>query len=386
MEATSTKIILIGNYIPDRQESMERFTVMLHDEFSANGVDSEIWRPVALFGAKFKNTNAGVGKWLGYIDKWILFPLVLRYRVLFKNKKVSNIRYHICDHSNSPYLGHLPADKTVITCHDVIAIRGGLGYTDYYQPASAFGKILQKWILGNLKRAKQIACVSQYTLDQLIALVPGSYTPDKDWQVILNTFNGDFRPIPPAETAALLAEAGLKPDTKYLLHVGSNLQRKNREMLLKMLVDLGDNWDGYICYSGKPIDEKLTQKVKELNMEHRVIQVIKPRHEVLRALYNGCYAFIFPSFAEGFGWPVIEAQACGAPVIASNLQPMPEVSGGAAIHANPADSQDFANALLLLKDTALRSNLIKAGFKNCERFEKMKITQQYLSMHGLNHN
>ncbi len=66
-------IILIGNYAPDKQQSMERFAQMLANGFSKEGHHATIWRPVVLLGKLFKSTTTGPGKWMGYIDKWILF-------------------------------------------------------------------------------------------------------------------------------------------------------------------------------------------------------------------------------------------------------------------------------------------------------------------------
>jgi glycosyltransferase involved in cell wall biosynthesis len=118
-------------------------------------------------------------------------------------------------------------------------------------------------------------------------------------------------------------------------------------------------------------------------MQNRVKSIVKPGHETLLALYSLCDAFIFPSFSEGFGWPVIEAQACGAPVIASDIEPMPEVSGGGALHANPKTAADFADAFLSLQNKALREQLVNKGFENCKRFSSEKMIDAYLLLHGL---
>src|SRR5690606_21484309 len=125
----------------------------------------------------------------GYIDKWLLFPLVVRWRLLKKSNNSSSVFYHICDHSNAPYLKYLPKDRSGITCHDVLAIRGALGYADAYCSASGMGKILQKWIFRNLINAKKLVCVSQHTLSQLEELSELNTVKDKNWKVILNAFN-----------------------------------------------------------------------------------------------------------------------------------------------------------------------------------------------------
>src|SRR5690554_8100732 len=124
------EIFFIGNYPHDRQESMERFTQMLNSGFRTAGYKSQIWRPKVIFGRYFKFTNRGIGKWMGYIDKWIIFPMVLHWRVQYRLHSRTDIRFHVCDHSNAPYLKYLPSDRTCITCHDVIAIRVWIGFSD----------------------------------------------------------------------------------------------------------------------------------------------------------------------------------------------------------------------------------------------------------------
>ncbi|MEL7160652.1 MAG: glycosyltransferase, partial [Bacteroidota bacterium] len=192
------RIVLIGNYPPDRQESMERFAQMLAQEYDNRGYSTAIWRPRAFFVRTSKRANRGINKWLGYLDKWIIYPLVLALRSRGKR----DTTFHICDHSNAPYLGVLPRKKTVVTCHDVLAIRGALGFKDAHCEASGMGKVLQQYIRYFLVRAQKIACVSGFTLRQLRDLAPARTTEDGDWKVIYNAFNARFYPMPTEEKAA----------------------------------------------------------------------------------------------------------------------------------------------------------------------------------------
>jgi glycosyltransferase involved in cell wall biosynthesis len=373
------RFILIGNYLLDKQESMERYAQMLDAGFNKAGYNTEIWYPTVFFGRWAKSTLFGIGKWLGYMDKWIVFPILLKLKLLVNTK---NTRYHICDHSNAPYLALLPKQKTVITCHDVLAIQGALGFPDTYCPASVTGKIYQRWILHFLSRAERLASVSLYTLKQLQSIVSHRNAGKRNWMVIPNAFNANFYPMPENERQPLLEKFGLlgKP---FLLHVGSSLPRKNRVLLLDMVASIGDKWGGNICFAGEKLDQKITDRARSLGIEERIVSVPKPEHIDLVALYSGCKAFVFPSFSEGFGWPIIEAQACGAPVIASNLDPLPEVSGDAALHADPQKPEAFAEAFLLLEDENTKVKLIKEGFENCKRFDSEKIINQYLKLHGV---
>jgi glycosyltransferase involved in cell wall biosynthesis len=376
------QIILIGNYKPDKQESMERFAQMLSTEFSANGVTPAIWRPPALLGSFFSATNRGAGKWMAYIDKWIIFPVILHCRVKFRFHK-KKCSYHICDHSNAPYLKCLPAGKSVITCHDVLAIMGALGYRDTFCEASRMGKLLQKWILKHLGTAQKLAAVSEQTLKQLYILLPGKDKAGHNWQVIYNGFNNDFRPLQHLPENNVLTGLGLQSQTPYLLHVGSGLPRKNRKLLIDMAIMLESRWDGKICYAGEKIEPALLQYAEERGIKDKIINIVRPSHEILTLLYSGCAAFVFPSYSEGFGWPLIEAQACGVPVIASNVQPMPEISGGAALHCDPDRPQDFTEGFMWLQEKKNKEEIVARGFVNISRFTTKKMTNAYLLLHGI---
>ena len=378
------RIIFIGNYAPDKQESMQRFSELLCGGFKYSGYECEIWRPSIFVGRLFKNTVSGVAKWFGYIDKWIIFPLVLLWQVHQKNLRGAPIRFHICDHSNAPYLKFLPANQTAITCHDVLAIRGALGYKDAYSTPTMTGKLLQKWILSNLIKAKVLAAASKLTLTQLEKLSQHQSLKEKDLRIIHLGFNADFRPMAPEQRNAKLKAVGLNPDDQFILHVGSSHPRKNRKMLIDMTAELGNRWSGKICFAGQAADEKLLHQADLLGLRERVISVPNPSHELLVALYSACYIFVWPSFSEGFGWPLIEAQACGAPVISSNFDPMPEVSNNTAVHVNPTKPKEFADAFLKLTDPGVRNSVIKNGIRNSQSFATDKMINAYLALHGLN--
>ncbi|WP_372720580.1 glycosyltransferase family 4 protein [Novipirellula sp.] len=383
------KLIIIGNYPPDRQQSMERFAEMLRRGAEDQGIAAEIWRPEVLFAKKHSSTTSGISKWLGYLDKWVRYPRVLRKRIatMRRDGTLHDACFHVADHSNAFYMRQLPPDQSAITCHDVLAIRGARGDVDAHCPASKAGKLMQAWILRNLTRSKKVAAVSATTLTQLQSLaksVTDACPPDqRDWSVVLNGFNANFSPMPCHEAKPLLQSAGVDPEESFLLHIGSSLGRKNRAMLLEMAAKAGTQWSGAIVFAGAPLTSELELRASQLGLAERVIQVRRPDHETLRALYSRCFAFVFPSFSEGFGWPLIEAQACGAPVIASDVQPMPEVSGGAAIHANPYDPHAFAEAITELRNPARRCSLIEAGRLNCERFKPEEMMRKYFEMHGL---
>ena len=96
-------------------------------------------------------------------------------------------------------------------------------------------------------------------------------------------------------------------------------------------------------------------------------------------LYCSAHALIFPSLSEGFGWPIIEAQACGCPVIASNTTSIPEVVGIGGLLAHPNDVKDFANHVKTLEVNDIRCCLIDYGFANVNRFSVSSVTTSYIN-------
>ena len=385
MYNTKNKIVLIGNYLPDNQESMKLFVLMFYNAYRERNLTVEIWYPTVFFGNLSKTTNRGIGKWISYFDKYLLFPMVLLVKNLLNILKKQNNVYHICDHSNAPYLLFLPASKTIITCHDVLAIRGAFGFKDAYCEASRAGKILQEWILYSLMQANKIAFVSEFTKNQFLELKQLKTKKNKNfipsYEIIYNGFNADFEPLQDHQIKKQFHMYNVNLTKPYLLHVGSSLPRKNRQLLIEMLYLLSDSWDGIVCFAGQRIDSKLEELISKYTLQDRVVSIQKPSHELLVALYSGCEAFVFPSFSEGFGWPLIEAQACGVPVITSALDPMMEVCGGAALHADPNNPQAFVNAFKLLTDKTFLFNITQDGFKNCRRFNKGVIVDAYLDFY-----
>src|SRR5256714_14660012 len=147
-------ILLIGNYPLERQQSMERFAMMMVDVRPAAGIQAEVIRPQPFFG-RFRFAGRFIGKWLAYLDKFVLFR-----RALARKLRERPALVHICDHSNAMYARAVRELPVVVTCHDLLAVRGALGEaTDC--PASATGRILQRWIVRGLGSARALAGVSR---------------------------------------------------------------------------------------------------------------------------------------------------------------------------------------------------------------------------------
>ena len=139
-----------------------------------------------------------------------------------------------------------------------------------------------------------------------------------------------------------------------------------------------NEWNGILLFAGENLNIELLKMVEKFELKNRIIDLGKVSHHQLVNLYSNCFAFIFPSFSEGFGWPIIEEQACEAPVITVNLAPMNEVAGEGAIFADPNDATTFKSALYKLKDDGFKLDLIAKGKKNIERYQSSLVIDSYL--------
>jgi glycosyltransferase involved in cell wall biosynthesis len=143
------------------------------------------------------------------------------------------------------------------------------------------------------------------------------------------------------------------------------------------LLELGNSSPYIVVFAGETLSPDDESFILEYDLASRVQVIVRPSHALLNKLYILSHALLFPSFAEGFGWPLIEAQACGSPVIASCTTSIPEVAGNAALFADPLDVTTFALYVRSLEDPDLRSRLIHNGFSNIRRFDPQLIKASF---------
>ena len=367
-------VLLLGNYPPDQQQSMQRFSAMMLDGLRARGINAELITPQPFFG-RLRLFGRFVTKWLGYVDKHIVFPKQLHKRL----QQAFDVIVHICDHSNAVYVPNCRPSSVVVTCHDLLAVRGGLG-EDTDCPATFTGKLLQKWILRGLGQADAIACDSNATAADANRLIEQSYCR---WvNVVPLGLSYEYRPIPnDSARDRLTVISGLDLKRPFALHVGSNLRRKNRDAILRIVAQVKDTWNGQIVFAGEPLNPDLLRLSGEIGIADRVVEVRDPSNELLEALYNRAVALLYPSRFEGFGWPVIEAQACGCPVICSMSGPLPEVAGDAGLFHPVEDEAGFAADLLRLTDPAERTRWSEKSRTNAKRFSTTKMIDDYVAIY-----
>ncbi len=371
------KIVLVGNYAQDRQESMLRFAAVLESGLARAGVAVEMIRPEPLFG-RLRPSAGGFGKWLGYLDKFVVFPFVLR-------KKIANrggVVVHICDHSNAPYTRHLRRVPHIVTCNDLLAIRSALG--EFPQnPTGWTGRMLQRWIANGLRRANRIACISEATRRDLLRVLR---IDERRATVIHMGQNHPYRPMPRDEAAMRLEKLcdGL-PSRRFILHVGGNQFYKNRLGVLRIHARLRAMRSDApaLVLVGPPVAGEMKALLAE-----DVIVLSDVGNEDLCALYSAAELLLFPSIAEGFGWPIAEAMACGCRVVTTGCAPMTEVGGDAAIYLNPVDESEgwtghaaASVSQTLDQDAGRRDALIRAGLEQARKFATDGMIEKYLILY-----
>ncbi len=173
----------------------------------------------------------------------------------------------------------------------------------------------------------------------------------------------------------------LKLPQEYLLFVGTLEPRKNLPLIMKALARGKDDipivlvgWEGWG-------DDLWWRKAKEVGITDRIFTTGYVDEESLACLYSGALALIFPSFYEGFGLPLLEAMACGCPVICSNAASLPEVAGDAAMFIDPYDDEDLAHAIHeMVLDRRMRNDLKRKGLKRAGQFSWERAAKQTLAV------
>jgi len=302
---------------------------------------------------------------LGYKPWRMVVWLGQLARVGFDRLLPDALLFHATEHLLLP----LRSVPTVLTVHDLI-----------FRHLPSHHKPLNRWYL-NLtmplycRRATRIIAVSAHTRDDLIR----SYgLPPEKIVVVHEAAAPHFRPQPPEKIEAVRARYGL-PE-RYLLSVGTIEPRKNLGRLLQAFERayqerLTQGW----VVAGKRgwLYGDFFAQLERSPVREAVLFPGYVSDEDLPAVYAGAQALVFPSLYEGFGLPVLEAMACGTPVLASRGSSIPEVGGEAAVYFDPLDTGEMTEAVLrLLRDPALREEMRERGFAQARRFSWSKAAAE----------
>jgi glycosyltransferase involved in cell wall biosynthesis len=260
--------------------------------------------------------------------------------------------------------------QTLVTIHD-------LGYLTYPHAHPRLQRLYldlsTRW---NARVATHIIADSEATRDDLVTHYA---TPPEKITVAHPGYDETLAPVRNPETiAAAKARCGVEGD--YLLHLGTLQPRKNLSRLIDAFADVEANLTLVLAGRRGWLTDDLFAQVQRLGLTDRVRFPGYIPQEDKDVLLSGALAFVFPSLYEGFGLPVLEAQACECPVLCSDTSSLPEVAGDAALLLPPTDVAAWTEAIdRVARDPALRANLVARGAANLQRFSWQRCADAVLT-------
>jgi len=367
-------------------QSMPRFARMLESAYVSRGHRVQVWSPVARF-RKIWPTGP-MAKWAGYIDQYLVFPAWVRAQL---KRQPGDTLYVFCDQALGPWVPLVRDRSHVVHVHDLLALSSALGEVPQ-NPTSWTGRLYQRYIRRGFRQARHFISISGKTQADLHRL--GGVQPVSS-DVVYNGLNFAFVPMPPGAAADTLAKAGLPPvPDGMLLHLGGGQWYKNLEGVVRLYIEYAKSQAAPLplwCITAHP-GERVKALLAEVPPQGRVEFLSGLGQEALQAAYSRASAFLFPSLAEGFGWPIIEAQACGCPVVTTDAPPMNEIGGPAAVYLpllrGPQDLQAWAEAgaarlnTLLAAPEGERQQRRAAGIAHAAGFTGDAAIESYLEIYA----
>lgn len=225
-----------------------------------------------------------------------------------------------------------------------------------------------------------VACVSSQTeveIQRLTSLNPNQTT------VIPHALNHPYRRMSRTESGVELATLRKSCpclDDTYYFHVGGTQWYKNREGVIDIFSRVRSlTGRGHLVIAGKPHSREVEEKIWQSGLSQHIHYVGEVTCGELNALYSRAEAMLFPSLAEGFGWPIIEAQASGCPVFTTGVRPMTDVGGTAARYFDPRNI-DLA-AQVVVSGLGERENIVAEGIINASRYTREAMVASYVRLY-----
>lgn len=353
----------IGRYVRELALSLQRQT-------SASGVTLSLFHnrqpdgqlPPELATLRRSSAPLGNKTWRFYLLAGL--PLFPTWRAAIDG----------CDlfHGTDAILPRL-RQPTVITIHDLTTHL----FPQYH---TRLNRLYLRWALPVMAQRTSAIIADSYATQRDIVAHLG-VTADKVSVVHLGVDLARFSPQSAGAIQSALVRIGVYQP--YVLAVGTLEPRKNLLTLLHAYAMLPRSAPPLVLVGGQGWgDNPLSVAIEQLGLKDRVHLTGYVADDLLPALYSGAEIFVYPSLYEGFGLPVLEAMACGAPVITSNASSLPEVAGDAAIQVDPRRADDLAEMLQhLLASPELRSRLSEAGMIRAQAFSWARCATETVAVY-----
>lgn len=378
------KIVFLTH--PDffNSRSISIYTTMLSEGMSERGHVVEVLSAKTVLSSVVKSIL--LKKWLGYFDQYLIF----RFQLFKKFKKFPDETLFVfADQALGMFVPLVAHRPHVIHCHDFLALKSSLGIIQN-KKVSLTGKIYQNMIRNGFSKGKNFISISQNTNLDLKKFHHNTPVFSK---VIYNKISSVFKSQNKSQAVNNL-KIHLKMNTSkvlddgYILHVGVNVWYKNKKGVLEIYNAWRQKYNQRkpLIMVGEP-DLELKKWVENKIWKEDIYFLKNVSETLLVSIYSGASVLLFPSFAEGFGWPIAEAMACKCPVITTNEAPMTEVGGVAAIYIpkRPVENVEAdtwahscANILqgVLQKNKKEMDNILNTGLKQVKKFSSIEFLDQ----------
>jgi len=272
-----------------------------------------------------------------------------------------------------------PPAPLVLTLHDVLFMDQA-ARRDSASAYQRFGNRYRSWLVPHLiPRCRRIVTVSEFARRQIIEALP---TASDKLTVVHNGVGEAFsRPVADEELSAVKARYHL-PD-RFYFHLGNTDPRKNTQAVLTAFVQFAatDPAARLVVTGGEPAFVSQWSAADQQCLRERCCFIGYVATPDLPALYRLAEAFLFPSISEGFGLPILEAMACGTPVITATTTSMPEVAGDAALLVDPFKPEAISAALTQLREEGLRTRLITRGLARVSNYSWDAAARRLLTVY-----
>ncbi len=277
--------------------------------------------------------------------------------------------YHATEHL-LPWM----ARPSVMTVHDLIFER----YPQHHTRANrAFLRVAMPLFV---RRADAIIAVSQHTRRDLLEVYA---TPPQKVYVVEEGIDERFRPAGEADIRRVKERYSIR--RPYLLMVGTLEPRKNHVLAFRALAQLkAEGWSHCLVAVGGGgwLFDAVQRQVESLQLSDDVIFAGHVADADLPALYSGADCFLMPSLYEGFGIPVLEAMACGAPVVCSKVSSLPEVAGEAARFIEPLTAEGLADAVRqVLSHPKMADKMLSDGMRQAGRYRWQRAADETVQVY-----
>ncbi len=293
-------------------------------------------------------------------------------------------KYHCdilhCTSNTAPVVTSVPL---VVTLHDIIYMESMSVLKKGFTPYQKFGNMYRRYVVPQVvRKSAKIITVSEFEKKRI-----GDFfkVNDHKLKAIYNGVSDHFKPISDTEYLGRIKLKYNLPD-KYFFFFGNTDPKKNTPGVLKAFSLFLNSSEEKIPLVMLDFDlNELTKIINNIGDPslHNFIKLTGyvPNSE-LPALYALSTIFLYPSLRESFGIPMLEAMACGIPVITSNTSSMPEVGGNAALYVDPYKPEEITTAIKkLLAEPLLRESLIRNGFENARKFSWAAMAKNVLNLY-----